>query len=964
MRKPDFANQANAAYVDEMYERYLEDPDSVGNDWGLFFAGFEMGRSASAAAISSDQTPSPDAEPSAKATAKPSENTLRAPSHAAHVPHEHPSHVRRPREGTGLPTLGVFDLVHSYRELGHLIADLDPLGATEPTHELLDLAEFGFTGNDLEAVIESPSFRGCKSATLGELVELLRTTYCGTVAVEYMYISNKAHRDWIQERVEPTLNKPRLKKAARHKVYEQVLRANAFENFLQTKYLGQKRFSLEGAESLIPMLMTLIEESGDLGVREVVMGMPHRGRLNVLAHVLGKPYEMMFSEFEGSFLPDSVQGDGDVKYHLGYSRDYTTQEGRDVHLSLLFNPSHLEAINPVAEGIVAGKQHYLHDTIGSRVMPVLMHGDAAFMGQGTVMETLALSELDHYSTGGTVHIIVNNQVGFTTSPKDYRFTHHPTEIAKLIQAPVLHVNGDDPEAAVQAARIAAEFRQEFKEDILINLVCYRRNGHNEMDDPTFTQPLMYKIISKKPTVDQLYRERLIADGGITAEKADEIGTNIRGDFDKAIDYARDFLPKQQVFSFGGAWKGMSWAGEDWSADTRVRPGALERVMEHVLRTPEGFHPHKKLSKLYQARADALKEGTAIDWGLGEMLAIGTLLLEGTTVRLSGQDSGRGTFSHRHAAAHDVVNGTRYVPLDSMTTDQGRFYLVDSNLSEAGVLGFEYGFSSADPRNLVIWEAQFGDFANGAQVIIDQFIASGESKWQRLTGIVMFLPHGYEGQGPEHSSARVERFLAMCAEQNMQVCNLTNPAQLFHVLRRQMHRSFRKPLIIMSPKSMLRNKLCVSPIEDFTERSFQPALDEVEALDRAKVRRVLLCTGKVYYDLLTDRRDRGIDDVAIVRLEQLYPFPLDELRAILSGYPETAEVFWVQEEPKNMGAWRFISDRNFMIFDDGRELEYVGRHSAASPATGSYRKHQAELREALNSAFRESNVTPLRKSHGS
>ncbi|MFT4572183.1 MAG: 2-oxoglutarate dehydrogenase E1 component, partial [Candidatus Binatia bacterium] len=827
MRKPDFANMANAAYVDEMYNRYLEAPDEVGDDWALFFAGFEMGRGAPA--------PTPDTEQAADGTASATSKAVqtaaskaaprpaaaitskREPSHHTPRPHAHPGHVHRPRTDGSAPTTGVFDLIHSYRELGHMIAHLDPLGKNATTHELLDLNEFGFTEADLDTTIDLHGFGNAETAKLGELVDFLRRTYCGTIAVEYMYISNKAHREWIQARIEPTLNRPRLTAEERRTVYEQVHRANAFERFLDVKYKGQKRFSLEGSESLVAMLLSLIEETGDLGVREIVMGMPHRGRLNVLTHVLGKPYEMMFSEFEGSSLPDGIQGDGDVKYHLGYSRDYTTQNGRDIHLSLLFNPSHLEAINPVAEGIVAGKQHYLHDKAGARVMPILLHGDAAFMGQGTVMETLALSELAHYHTGGTIHIIVNNQVGFTTSPRDYRFTRYPTELAKLIQAPVLHVNGDDPEAAIQAACIAAEFRQEFKEDILIDLVCYRRHGHNELDDPTFTQPLMYEIIKKKPTVDTLYRQRLIEEGILTEEGADEIATRVRAELDTALEYARDFMPKQEVQSFGGAWKGMGYAGEDWGADTRVRRGALERVAKHVQRVPDGMDPHKKVVKLYATRSKMIADGEAIDWGCGEMLAIGTLLLEGTTVRLSGQDSGRGTFSHRHAAVYDVSNGNRHVPLDHMNPDQGRFYLVDSNLSEAGVLGFEYGFSSADPRNLVLWEAQFGDFANGAQVVIDQFIASAESKWQRLSGIVLLLPHGYEGQGPEHSSARLERFLTMCAEQNMQVCNLTNPAQLFHVLRRQVHRNFRKPLIIMSPKSMLRNKLCVSTIDEFTEQ---------------------------------------------------------------------------------------------------------------------------------------------------
>ncbi|MBP1689857.1 MAG: 2-oxoglutarate dehydrogenase component [Deltaproteobacteria bacterium] len=931
MIKPDFANISNADYVDDLYRKFLADPSSVSDDWRIFFAGFEL---ASGAAPGKVAAPAPAAAPPRVETVEDTRKAAR-------------------RSPASQSTVGIVDLVHSYRELGHLVADLDPLGENQTSHPLLELSQFGLSEADLSRAVEIPGFKAKPVARVGELIDHLKATYCGTVAVEYMYIQNKEQREWIQERIEPSCNRPGLSPAERIDILDQLLRANMFEQFLHKKYVGAKRFSLEGAETLVPLLHQIVEESGRLGTREVVMGMPHRGRLNVLAHILGKPYEMILSEFEGNFLADSVQGDGDVKYHLGYSRDHRTTSGSDIHLSLLFNPSHLEAINPVAEGIVASKQHYLADSSCSLVLPLLMHGDAAFMGQGLVMETLGLSELAGFRTGGTIHLIVNNQIGFTTSPKDYRFTRYPTEVAKLISALTIHANGDDPEAVVQAGRIAAEFRSRFHEDVLVDLVCYRRHGHNELDDPTFTQPLMYKKISKLPPVSRLYAERLVRDGVLDEAGVAEITERIDDELNKALDYARDYMPKQQVFSFGGVWKGMTWAGDDWTAATRVSGDMLRKIARTVTELPDGFTPHPKVKRLYADRAQMVEAGTNIDWGCGEMLAFGTLLLEGTCVRLSGQDTGRGTFSHRQAALHDMENGQRLVPLDRMSDDQGRFYLIDSNLSEAGVLGFEYGFSSADPRNLVIWEAQFGDFANGAQVIIDQFIASAESKWQRTNGITLLLPHGYEGQGPEHSSARLERFLNLCAEQNMQVCNLTSPAQLFHALRRQVRRTFRKPLVIMSPKSMLRNKLCVSSIEEFTDMNFRLVLDEVGDIERKHVRRVLLCSGKVYYDLVAERTERNIHDVAIVRIEQLYPFPLAEVREVLSGYPADAEVDWVQEEPKNMGGWRFIFDRNHMIFNDQRMLYYVGREAAASPATGSYKKHNAELRQILDNAFRPS-----------
>ncbi len=910
----DFILRANPDYVDDLYRQYVRDPQSVGADWAHFFAGFELGA---------------NGHRGATAAAPP------APTVDTRVAER---------------VIGVFDLIHTYRELGHLIADLNPLGGNRTEHPLLDLTEFGFDADDLDRVVQCPTFRRQPQATLRELIDLLRQTYCRTIAVEYMYISDKAQRDWLKDRMEPILNEPPLSAEDRLHVLSKLIAATGFEEFLHTKYVGQKRFSLEGAEVLIPLLDTLIEESGANGVEEVVMGMPHRGRLNVLAHTLGKPYEMILAEFEGSFLPTVIQGDGDVKYHLGYARDHVTRGGRRVHVSLLSNPSHLEAVNPVAEGIVRAKQLVHRDDVGTTVMPLLIHGDAAFTGQGLVTETLSLSELAAYRVGGTIHVIVDNQVGFTARPEDYRFTRYASDLAKMIEAPVFHVNGNDPEAAVQAARLAAAFRHAFRKDVLINIVCYRRHGHNETDDPTYTQPTMYGLINALRPVRDLYAERLVGRGVLDDDELQRRKTELREILDDALNYARDFMPRQQVFALGGLWKGFTWAGDDWSAHTAVPRERLVDIADAARRVPDGFDAHAKQRKLLDERAATVARGTDIDWATAEMLAFGSLLREGTNVRLAGQDSGRGTFSQRHAVLTDRTTAARYVPLQHLAPDQGWFQVVDTMLSENAVLGFEYGFSSADPRNLVLWEAQFGDFANGAQVIIDQFISSAESKWQRMSGLVMLLPHGYEGQGPEHSSARPERYLQLCAENNWQVCNLTTPAQYFHALRRQIHRTFRKPLILLTPKSLLRHKLAVSSIAECSDGTFQVVLPEHAALDAAAVRRVLLCTGKVYYDLLVGREQRDVADVAIVRVEQLYPFPADEIAAALAPFPNARDVCWVQEEPWNMGAWHFMYHRLLPLVGD-RGVRYIGRDEAASPATGSYKIHQSEQADIIDRALR-------------
>jgi 2-oxoglutarate dehydrogenase E1 component len=915
----DLAAIANPDYFEEQYRRYRADPRSVDERWALFFAGFEF-------------------------AADGSRNGVSAAERIAAVPE---------------PILGVYDFVHSYRELGHLVAHLNPLEPKPLGHPLLEPSEFGFGPGDLDRTIDFGTFRGASRGTLNELIQRLLDTYCGTLGVEYMHIPDREQRLWLQDRMEPTSNHPELSKEERLRILDGLTRAEGLEQFLQLRYPTQKRFSLEGSDSLIPMLDLLADEAATLGVDEIVFGMPHRGRVNVLANILRKPYEMALAEFEGSLLAREATGDGDVKYHLGYSHDRMTPSGQRIHLSLSANPSHLEAIDPVVEGVARAKQDHMADVERGRVVPVLMHGDAAFTGQGVVAETLTLSELDGYRTGGTIHIIVNNQIGFTTPPEAYRFTPYPSDVAKIIQAPVFHVNGDDPEAAVQAARLAIGYRQRFKKDVIIDLVCYRRHGHNELDDPTFTQPLMYERIAKHPTAATQYRQRLVEAGVLTDEEAKRRTAEFRELLDDAQGYARDFSPRQQIFVFGGLWKGLGWATDDWSAPTAVAPEILHEIAETFVRVPEDFHAHPKALKILEQRHGMVTEGKGIDWACAEALSIGSMLLEKIPVRLAGQDTARGTFSQRHAVLHDVRAGERYVPLDNIRGEQSQLVILDSMLSEYGVLGFEFGISMADPHRLVIWEAQFGDFANGAQIIIDQFLSASESKWQRMSGIVLLLPHGYEGQGPEHSSARLERFLQLCAEDNMQVCNLTTPAQYFHALRRQMHRNFRKPLVIMSPKSLLRHKAAVSTLDEFTKGRFETVLDDPAAagaaeagitLDRKQVKRVILCSGKIYYALLAARRERRAESVAIVRVEQLYPFPRAELEAIFASYPEARQVYWVQEEPQNMGAWLTTQPRLRRVMPEAATLDYVGRAEAASPAAGSYKMHVQEEAEIVNSAL--------------
>ena len=904
MRTFDEIARASPEYVEALYQQFRRDPASVDERWALLFKGYEFGQESG------------------------------------------------PSDGSG-ETRGqaVADLVHGYRELGYLVADVDPLDRGRRSHSLLDLDEFGFRESDLDREMDCRAFRGLETAPLRDLLAALGRSYCGTLGVEYLSLSDKAQREWIQERVERAGNQPSLTPEERRRILELLVAAETFEQFLHAKFVGQKRFSLEGAEALIPLLDTLVEDAAAADVDEMVMGMPHRGRLNVLAHTLRKPYELILGEFEGSFLPWDVHGDGDVKYHLGYSHDHVARNGRTIHLSMSANPSHLEAINPVVEGIVRAKQAYLADVRRKRVVPVLMHGDAAFMGQGSVYETLMLSELPAFTTGGTVHVIVNNQIGFTTDPADYRAARFPSALARVIDAPVFHVNGDEPEAVVQAARLAIGFRQAFGRDVFVDLVCYRRLGHNEGDDPGLTQPALYKRIREHPTVAQQYGRRLEEAGVIDAAEQQRIREAARARLDQALVEAREHMPRQKVFAFGGVWQGLTWAGSDWSADTAVKAERLRAVAEVLRHPPAGFSLQARAKRLLDERYQMVERGEGIDWGCAETLAYGTLLLEGFPVRLSGQDTVRGTFSHRHAALFDAETGAAWVPLANLAPDQASFEAVNSPLSEMAVLGFEYGMSSADPRRLVVWEAQFGDFINSAQVIVDQFIAGAESKWQRLSGLTLLLPHGYEGQGPEHSSARLERFLQLCAEDNMQVVNCTTPAQFFHVLRRQMHRPFRKPLIVMSPKSLLRHARAVSSLSDLTDGAFRTVLDDPRVSDPAAVERVLMCTGRIYYALDIGREERARDNIAIVRLEQLYPFPEAELTEILKRYPRASEFCWVQEEPANQGARDFLELRIERLLPGRRRLAYVGRPEAASPATGSHKIHQTEENDIVEAALR-------------
>jgi 2-oxoglutarate dehydrogenase E1 component len=852
-------------------------------------------------------------------------------------------------------------LVAAYRFLGSRWADVDPLKRQErPSIPELDPAFYDFKEGDMANIYSvANTYFGFENGSLRDIVKALRDTYCGTIGAEFMYISDPTQKRWLQEKLESSRSLPKFSVEKRKRILERVTAAEGLEKYLHTKYVGQKRFSLEGGDSFIASMDEVIQRGGEAGVQEIVIGMAHRGRLNVLINTLGKSPAELFAEFDGKHADDLPSGD--VKYHKGFSSDVSTPGG-PVHLSLAFNPSHLEIVNPVVEGSCKARQNRRGDLEGNQVLPVLVHGDAAFAGQGVVMETLNLAQTRGYGTGGTLHIVINNQIGFTTSdPRDTRSTSYCSDVVKMIEAPVLHVNGDDPEAVVFATQIAMDFRKEFRKDIVVDIVCYRRLGHNEQDTPALTQPLMYKRIAALPTTRKLYADRLLAQGVIAATEADAMVADYR----KGMDEGR--LTSNQVISNYKGKHAVDWSpflNKKWTdvADTSVPIAELKRIGTKMTSMPATLKLHSLVEKVIADRRAMANGDIKMDWGFGEHMAFATLVASGYSVRLSGQDCGRGTFTHRHAVLHDQNrerwDSGSYIPLQNITEGQGDFTVIDSVLSEEAVLGFEYGYSTAEPNSLVIWEGQFGDFVNGAQVVIDQFISSGETKWGRSSGLVLMLPHGYEGQGPEHSSARPERFLQLCAENNMQVVQPTTPAQIFHVLRRQMIRQFRKPLVILTPKSLLRNKEAVSPLEELARGGFQTVIGEVDTkIDAKKVKKIVLCSGKVYFDLTAARRERDLSDVAIVRMEQLYPFPYKTLDAEMKKYPAATQVVWCQDEPQNQGYWYYIQHHLLESLKEGQKLSYAGRPASASPAVGYYDKHYAQQKELLIAALGEVKTKP-------
>ncbi|GIJ10341.1 multifunctional oxoglutarate decarboxylase/oxoglutarate dehydrogenase thiamine pyrophosphate-binding subunit/dihydrolipoyllysine-residue succinyltransferase subunit [Micromonospora andamanensis] len=848
-------------------------------------------------------------------------------------------------EGQINKTARVHELIHSYRVRGHLMADTDPLEFKIRKHPDLDVLQHGLTLWDLDRTFPVNGFAGRQRMKLREILGVLRDSYCRRVGIEYMHIQDPAERRWIQERVERKYEKPPA--GEQKHVLNRLNAAEAFETFLQTKYVGQKRFSLEGGESLIPLLGEVLEAAAEGGLDEVVIGMAHRGRLNVLANIVGKPYEKIFSEFEGHLDPRSTQGSGDVKYHLGQNGKFTTPDGdHAVKVSVVANPSHLEAVDPVLEGIVRAKQDRIDLKLeGYTVLPLAVHGDAAFAGQGVVAETLNLSQLRGYRTGGTVHVVVNNQVGFTTAPEYSRSSLYSTDVARMIQAPIFHVNGDDPEAVVRVARLAFEYRQAFNKDVVIDLVCYRRRGHNEGDDPSMSNPQMYRIIDSKRSVRKLYTEELIGRGDITVEDAEELLRDYQAQLERVFKATRDAASTPRQLS-----RPPRQDQPEPQVETATEASVIKAIGEAHVNLPEGFTPHKRIQQLLDRRARMAVEGN-IDWGFGEIIAFGALLHDGVTVRLAGQDSRRGTFVQRHASIVDAETGDDYLPLKSLTGDgeHSRLFVHDSLLSEYAAMGFEYGYSVENVDALVCWEAQFGDFVNGAQTVIDEFISSGEVKWGQRSAVTLLLPHGHEGQGPDHTSGRPERFLQLCAEDNMRVANPTTPANYFHLLRRQALSPKRKPLVVFTPKSLLRHKLCVSSVEDFTTGTFSPVLADPAVSAPEQVKRVLLCSGKVYYDLFQARKERGVTDTAIIRLEQLYPMPVEEIRAALAQYPNAEDFAWVQEEPANQGSWSFVA-LNLLEHLDGVRLRRISRPAAAAPAVGSAKMHEVEQTALIEAAL--------------
>jgi 2-oxoglutarate dehydrogenase E1 component len=926
--EPNLPSSLSLPFVEGLYADYLRDPRSVPGDWQRWFEALGNGAERAAPRL--------------------------GPSFA-------PPRLFDPGPGAPLARDGAADvaalqdradqLVRAFRVRGHMAAAIDPLGLPRAPQPELDPSFYGFSERDLARSVSTETLGGRERHTLGELVERLQATYCRSIGVQFMHIDELEVRRWLQQRMESTRNRVQLSRAEQLRILTRLTDAVIFEEFIQKKYLGAKTFSLEGCESLIPLLDLAIEKSGEQGVDEVVLAMAHRGRLNVLVNLLGKGARQIFREFEDAD-PALHYGRGDVKYHLGHSSDWTLVDGRQIHLSLCFNPSHLEFVSPVALGRVRAKQDRWDDSERRRGLALLIHGDAAFAGEGVVQETLNLSELAGYEVGGSVHVIVNNQLGFTTRPIEYRSSTYATDVAKMLQSPIFHVNGEDPEAVAQVVRLGLDFRERFQRDVVIDMYGYRRRGHNEGDEPSFTDPLLYATIARRKSVREGYLEHLLELGGLSREEADEIAAARRRHLEEELSEARreDYVPPGQ--GSGKIWLGYVGGGESNvpRVETGVDEGRLAELLERLTAIPEGFHLHPKLQRGFAQRRAMASGERPLDWSAAEALAFATLATEGHRVRLSGQDTARGTFSQRHAVLHDFETDATWIPLANLAEDQAPVELLNSPLSEAGALGFEYGYSLDYPEALVVWEAQFGDFINAAQVIVDQFIASAEDKWQRLSGLVLLLPHGFEGMGPEHSSARLERFLLLAAEDNLQVVNLTTPAQYFHCLRRQVIRRWRKPLIVMTPKSLLRHPRAVSTLADLAQGGFRRVLHDDPAIDPAGVERVLLCSGKIYYELLEKREEDQRNDVGLVRLEQLYPLSEEDLEQALAPYPDAASAFWVQEEPENMGAWRFLRVRYGERLLGRLPFSGITRPASASPATGSAASHKLEQKEILLKAF--------------
>ncbi|MCP5142392.1 MAG: 2-oxoglutarate dehydrogenase E1 component [Gammaproteobacteria bacterium] len=925
-----YLNGVNAAFLEDMYERYLDDRHSVGEEWRKLFD-----------KVSAETDGAPGRKPLSGAPLRP------MPSREA--PGTEPAPGLAPDDAE--KQAAVLRLINAWRVRGHQAADLDPIKLRERSRVAdLDPGFHGLDDEDLDTVFNTGSLFGAERLPLRKIIAKLQRIYGGTVGSEYMHIIDTAEKRWIQNRLEGEESHPVISTRGKHRLLKQLIAAEGLERYLHSKYVGQKRFSLEGGEALIPILNVLISRAGAIGAHEMVIGMAHRGRLNVLVNILGKSLKDLFAEFEGVYDPMRHLGSGDVKYHQGASAQVETKHGV-LHVTLAFNPSHLEIVGPVVQGSVRARRVRHDDLTGKFVLPVVIHGDAAFAGQGVVMETLQMSQARGYRTGGTVHIVINNQIGFTTSdPTDARSTTYCTEVAKMVQAPIFHVNGDDPEAVLFVTRVALDYRMKFRKDVVIDLVCYRRHGHNEADEPSATQPLMYAKINERPTAVQVYAQRLLDEGGI----GDDELSRWQDDYRQALDDMKP--PTRGNHDDSKNPYRVDWSpfvGQDWTApaDTRVSVSRIRTLGKKLLQLPDGFKLHPRVAKIMDSRERMNAGALPIDWGYAETMAYATLVTEGYAVRLSGQDSERGTFFHRHSVLHNMIDGAEYTPLQHLDADQQPYTVINSLLSEAAVLAFEYGFATAEPNALVIWEAQFGDFANGAQVVIDQFISSGEAKWNRLSGLTLFLPHGLEGQGAEHSSARLERFLQLCADHHMQVCVPTTPAQMFHLLRRQMLRPMRRPLVVMTPKSLLRHKASVSSLEELADGEFRVVIPEANAqIEADGVHRLVLCSGKVYYDLIEQREAENMCHIAVVRIEQLHPFPEEALGAELARYANLRDVVWCQEEPRNQGAWYQIQHHLLQAINGRAPLLYAGRHASAAPAVGYRVLHEEQQRALVDNAL--------------